>query len=143
MRYFSVSEIKATTSGRQKSSSRSKRRARAVSEDESEDGLERMDVDQAAAAESPQATDEDQPSTPQPLEAEEETATSDEDLEQPSIADAASQQRPASKPPSVPPPRRELPFAKQRAQRTDEEQPAGPVADETAETGGETDDDEL
>lgn len=79
---------------------------------------------------------DDGPSTPQPLE-EEDATTTDEDPKPPPI------ERLEGKAPSVPSPRRELPFIR-RGQRGNQAQ-AQPHREEKAaeDTSGETDDDEL
>ena len=151
-----MSEIQAATTNRDSRSAqktrRSKRGARVVSDDnsESENGFEKMEVDQVAAwnRQEEQETDDEQRSTPQPLEEEGDGSTTDEesvssptkkekensDVQEPSI------NRPLTKESAAPPPRRELPFAR----RVPEKKGTKPQPEQDAEsTAGETDDDEL
>lgn len=145
-----VAEIKAATSGRSRrrttKTDTPKRKAEEFNEDESENGFEDMDVDRPAV-ESEQETEDEQPSTPQPLEEEEDTAASDENPDQPppaivdagrSVAETAdTEKRTMSK--NSPPPRRELPFSRNKYQKRKEEK----IEPGAAGSAGESDDDEL
>lgn len=151
-----MSEIQAATTNRDSRSARrtrrSKRDARDESDDdsESENGFEKMEVDQVATwnRQEGQETDDEQRSTPQPLEEEGDGSTTDEesvssptkkekensDVQEPSI------NRPLTKESAAPPPRRELPFAR----RVPEKKGTQTQTEQDAEsTAGETDDDEL
>jgi hypothetical protein len=127
------------------------------SESNSEDGFERMEVDhdgQNDGRSDDQETEDEETSTPQPLEDDEITNTG-EALASPSVENEREDNKQASgETPqkstiltnsAVPPPRRELPFVKKpqvdhMPPRSNESMAAGEDAEATA---GETDDDEL
>ncbi|KEY83160.1 hypothetical protein BA78_2654 [Aspergillus fumigatus] len=157
-----ASEIRSAITGTLLSSpsnSKTKRSAQEMldSESDSEDGFERMEVDHSGRNDGrsdDQETEDEETSTPQPLEDDENTNTG-EALVSPSIehkrednkqaSDETPQNRTIVTNSAVPPPRRELPFAKKpqmnhMSQRSNESVAAGEDAEETA---GETDDDEL
>ncbi|GFF56346.1 hypothetical protein IFM58399_10293 [Aspergillus lentulus] len=141
------------------SNSKTKRSAQDMldSKSDSEDGFERMEVDhdrQIDGHSDDQETEDEETSTPQPLEDDENTNTG-EALASPSIENEREDNKQASdeKPQNstiltnsaVPPPRRELPFVKKpqvdhMPPRSIESVAAGEDAEATA---GETDDDEL
>ncbi|EAW24195.1 uncharacterized protein NFIA_037690 [Aspergillus fischeri NRRL 181] len=141
------------------SNSKTKRSAQEMldSESDSEDGFERMEVDhdgQNDGRSDDQETEDEETSTPQPLEDDENTNTG-EALASPSIENEREDNKQASgETPqnstiltnsAVPPPRRELPFVKKpqvnhMPPRSNESVAAGEDAEATA---GETDDDEL
>ncbi|KAL2802896.1 hypothetical protein BJX63DRAFT_91751 [Aspergillus granulosus] len=137
---------KATVADRSKSDAKgrsSKRSAEAISDDksESDDGFEKMDVDQNQRAEDgpDEETDDQGRSTPQPME-DEDTTTDDEGFA--ALTEVEGKQEPPGRAIArSPPPRRELPFAR-RAQKVSTPAKSPPVQD-SDETGGETDDDEL
>ncbi|KAL4801535.1 hypothetical protein BDV18DRAFT_73369 [Aspergillus unguis] len=116
-------------------------------ESDSEDGFEKMDVDtsnQSPGNETDEEANDEEQSTPQPLENEGDTTSEDETYDarprgsQPTAN--AKQMRSQQLAPKSPPPRRELPFARRidkKATRSPQEQPEQDVM------GGETDDDEL
>ncbi|RHZ43971.1 uncharacterized protein CDV56_101076 [Aspergillus thermomutatus] len=160
----SEKEIQSAIPGRHPVSSptkwKTKRSAREMldNESESEDGFEKMEVDhdvQNDGRSDDQETEDEQTSTPQPLEDDENTNTG-EALSSPSIENEREDSKQASSETpqdstiltnsAVPPPRRELPFVKKLqvnrhlATRPNESVAAGEDAEETA---GETDDDEL
>ena len=158
-----ASEIRSAITGTlplsSPSNSKTKRSAQEMldSESDSEDGFERMEVDHSGRNDGrsdDQETEDEETSTPQPLEDDENTNTG-ESLVSPSIehkrednkqaSDETPQNRTIVTNSAVPPPRRELPFAKKpqknhMSQRSNESVAAGEDAEETA---GETDDDEL
>ncbi|KAG2415760.1 hypothetical protein HFD88_006951 [Aspergillus terreus] len=158
-----LSDLQAATFGRRRTpaskSRNSKRSARQMDakESESEEGFEEMEVDQPQNrrdAQEPDETDDEQRSTPQPLEDNEETATDDESSasaggQDHENADAESSgkrlsARPAMKKSTEPPPRRELPFARRPQAKSDSPAKQPSQQDEAGEdTAGETDDDEL
>ncbi|KAL4894650.1 hypothetical protein BDV59DRAFT_200979 [Aspergillus ambiguus] len=157
-----LSDLQAAAFGRRRtpaSKSRdSKRSARQMdpNQSDSEDEFERMDVDKPQRGRDllePDGTDDDQQSTPQPLEENEDTATDDE-----SSSPAAEQEqddrdkesdvkrlseRPKMKQPSNPPPRRELPFSRRPPAKKDSPGKSSAQQNADEETAGETDDDEL
>lgn len=114
-----------------------------------DEGFEQVDIDWKRIGETTlrdqetdQETDDEGPSTPQPLEEEENTATDDE-LDQLIEAEqsAAGPEQTATSRRSTPPketasPRRELPPTRRDPPKTEPSEAA-------EETGGETDDDEL
>lgn len=118
-------------------------------ESESEDGFEKMEVDQDKKQdpEGDQETDDEQRSTPEPLEEEKADGTTD-DESAPSPAQEGAQKpsindQPALKEPTTPPPRRELPFTRRAQEKAQtHEKPHHAEADAES-TAGETDDDEL
>ncbi|KAL2863454.1 uncharacterized protein BJX67DRAFT_384611 [Aspergillus lucknowensis] len=128
----------------------SKRAAAAISDgdSDSEDGFEKMDVDKSNKQgdfKADEETDNEERSTPQPLEDEDTTTTDDEA----SAASAEGSERgdirrrglPKRSLQASPPPRRELPFARRTqkaAAPAESSPPCGP-----GQTGRETDDDEL
>ncbi|KMK59196.1 hypothetical protein Y699_00397 [Aspergillus fumigatus Z5] len=158
-----ASEIRSAITGTlplsSPSNSKTKRSAQEMldSESDSEDGFERMEVDHSGRNDGrsdDQETEDEETSTPQPLEDDENTNTG-ESLVSPSIehkrednkqaSDETPQNRTIVTNSAVPPPRRELPFAKKpqmnhMSQRSNDSVAAGEDAEETA---GETDDDEL
>ncbi|EAW14664.1 uncharacterized protein ACLA_000750 [Aspergillus clavatus NRRL 1] len=163
-----ISEIQETMSGKRHPSRRNARiTKRSVAEmtendSESDDGFEKMDVDPMGKQDRRRedlVTDDEQPSTPQPLE-DEGIVTTDEDLSSPSVLKKRNEgMRTSSEPKSlghaslpdstIAPPRRELPFVrrtkldtKSTSARLDSNggDTAGNAAEEMA---GETDDDEL
>lgn len=119
-------------------------------ESESEDGFEKMEVDQDKKQdpEGDQETDDEQRSTPEPLEEEEKADGTTDDESAPSPAQEGSQKpsindQPALKEPTTPPPRRELPFTRRAQEKAQtHEKPHHAEADAES-TAGETDDDEL
>ncbi|KAL2832235.1 hypothetical protein BJY01DRAFT_226147 [Aspergillus pseudoustus] len=125
-----------------------KRSVGAIDDDgsESDDGFEKMDLDQKQQVDdgSDEETDDQGPSTPQPIE-DDDTTTDDEGF---AASTGGTSKEPKVKrgPPEravakSPPPRRELPFAR-KAQK--EPAPSkSPPAQDPNQTGGETDDDEL
>ncbi|KAF4222096.1 hypothetical protein CNMCM8980_001327 [Aspergillus fumigatiaffinis] len=141
------------------SNSKTKRSAQEMldSESDSEDGFERMEVDhdgQNDGRSDDQETEDEETSTPQPLEDDGNTNTG-EALPSPSVENEREDNKQASgETPqtstiltnsAVPPPRRELPFVKKpqvnhMPPRSNESVAAGEDAEATA---GETDDDEL
>ncbi|CEN60138.1 hypothetical protein ASPCAL02579 [Aspergillus calidoustus] len=142
---------KATAADRSKPDAKGrnqKRSARAIFDDnsESDGGFEKMDVDQKQRADegSGQETDDQEQSTPQPME--DEDTTTDDEGPAASTHVTKKEEKEKQGPPGralarSPPPRRELPFAR-RAQK--EPVPAkSPPAQDSDETEGETDDDEL
>ncbi|KAL3483732.1 hypothetical protein BJX62DRAFT_70381 [Aspergillus germanicus] len=122
-----------------------KRSARAI-EEEDDDGFEKMDIDQKQRADegSGQETDDQERSTPQPMENED--ITTEDEGSAASTHDTRKEDQERQEPPRralarSPPPKRELPFAR-RAQK--EPVPAkSPSEPDSDETEGETDDDEL
>lgn len=120
---------------------------------DSDEGFEQMDIDwkrigetTPRGQETDQETDDEGPSTPQPLEEEENTATDDE-LDQSIEAEQSAggpEQTGTSRRPTPPketaPPRRELPFTRRDPPKTESRPEPSEAAEET---GGETDDDEL
>lgn len=119
-----------------------KRQARETdgTDEDTNEGFEQMDVDQKMVGDgslADQDTDDGPPSTPQPLEEDESTATGSE-LE--ASTEAANSTR-SSRPDEVAPPRRELPFTRRGPSLAKDSRPASDLAAE--ETAGETDDDEL
>lgn len=152
---LSVSEIQTVTDKSDKaavSHRTAKRRIRAEDDmdDHSDEGFEPMDVDRQRFSDEPvrgQETDDEGPSTPQPLEEEETTATDNEPDEAteptPTVArpqHAATSQH-TSPPKQTAPPRRELPFNRRGPPLIRDSRPEASEAAE--ETAGETDDDEL
>jgi hypothetical protein len=116
--------------------------------DEDSDQFEKMDVDQRREdIAGNEETDEDQPSTPQPLEEEQLTSTDDEGLDLPHAgervlsaeAGRATHAKRTSPPKEPPPPRRELPFTRRVGAPVTTTQPNQTNGD-TEETDGETDD---
>ncbi|KAF7115103.1 hypothetical protein CNMCM5793_001337 [Aspergillus hiratsukae] len=127
------------------------------SEPESEDGFERMEVDRDGQNDSrsyDQETEDEQTSTPQPLEDDENNNTG-EALASPSIENERENNKQTSTEtpqdstivtnPAAPPPRRELPFVKKPQANHLTPRPSESVAagEDAEETAGETDDDEL
>lgn len=118
-------------------------------EPDSDDGFEKMEIDEAGALDDPEEnreTDDGRRSTPQPLE-EEDNTTTDEEFAPLSIeqgretctqgpTSTVSVERPVLGEPSTVPPRRELPFIR-RAHR---ENKSHQTEEEPEETAGETDD---
>lgn len=147
-----MSELQAATTSRDSRSTqktrRSKRDARDISDDdsESENGFQKMEVDEVAALnqQEDQETDDGQRSTPQPLEEEGDGSTTDEEsVPSPTKKEKENSDvqvnRPLTKESAAPPPRRELPFAR----RVPEKKGTQTQPEEGAEsTAGETDDDE-
>lgn len=158
----SVAEIQAA-SGKPRDAAgahpSTKRRApeTAEDEDESDDGFEQMDVDRKDADDAAayaQETEDEERSTPQPLEDEEGNTATNDELEAPGPSQRSAPvqtkinppERPAPRKEATPPPRRELPFSRRglttaTASSKPEPQPVPSAVDE--ETAGETDDDEL
>lgn len=147
-----VSEIQAATASRDdiQRNRRPKRGAQEMSKEasESEDGFEKMEVDQDKKQDpgGDQETDDEHLSTPEPLEEEADGTTDDESA--PSPAQEGAQKpnindQPALKEPTTPPPRRELPFTRRAQEKAQtHEKPHHAEADAES-TAGETDDDEL
>lgn len=152
-----VSEIQAAVSERNCNSThkngRPKRGAREISKDEpgSEDGFERMEVDQAASRnrEQDQETDDERRSTPDPLEEGDDTTTdeepvppsTDKDMEGGGVEKPSASNRLMVKEPAALPPRRELPFA--RTPKKEAQTQSHLTGEDAESTVGETDDDEL
>lgn len=149
-----VSAIQAATSNEGRDSTRKNRRPKRDAQEmnqeepESEDGFETMEVDQDKNQdrEAEQETDDEQPSTPEPLEDEGDGTTDDESVPSPvengkkdGGAQKPSINRPPLKEPAAPPPRRELPFAR----RTPGQKETRRTEVDAESTDGETDDDEL
>jgi hypothetical protein len=110
-----------------------------LSDTESSDGFERMDIDPTKAGRGPasdQETDEGQ-STPEPLNEENISSTDDN-----SSADELAQLNRVAPTKGTAPPQRELPFAKRTGGTTKSTIPIT-AREDTEETAGETDDDEL
>lgn len=116
-------------------------------ESEGEDGFETMEVDQVKNQDrgAEQETDDEQTSTPEPLEDEGDGTTDDESA--PSPVENGKKDDGAQKPsinrlplkePAAPPPRRELPFT-----RVPEQKETRRTEVDAESTDGETDDDEL
>lgn len=152
IRIVLVAEIQAAikqSEGRGGTQYSTKRHAQDMSntDEDTDEGLERMDVDQKNA-DSPvngEITDDETRSTPQPLE-EGEATTDDEDDSSTGAVESRTEntghqqalERPNA-PRETPPTRRELPFTRRRGSPRTETKPE--LAGE--ETAGETDDDEL
>lgn len=127
-----------------------------MSKDESEngDGFEEMQVDHVGnqGREQDQETDDEERSTPQPLEDEGDNATTTDEESvlshaEPEKKDDGVQNSnisngPMLKDPAASPPRRELPFARRVPEKEVQSQPYQ-AEDDVESTAGETDDDEL
>ncbi|EYE95886.1 uncharacterized protein EURHEDRAFT_411615 [Aspergillus ruber CBS 135680] len=154
-----VSEIQAATSkGRDltQKNRRLKRNAREMSKDELEsgDGFEEMQMDHAGnqGREQDQETDDEERSTPQPLEDEGDhgTTTDEESVlshvepgnENDGVKKSDISNGPMLKDSAASPPRRELPFARRAPKKEVQSQPHQAEYDVES-TTGETDDDEL
>lgn len=153
-----MAAIQAATSGAARTAAGSthtaKRSAQAIGDAASDpdDGFEKMDIDQRGPEEDSakdQDTEDEERSTPQPLEEEEHISTDDE-LERPPAERGGPQvgihrttyPKRSSPPKEAAPLRRELPFTKRTKEPTTEMAPER-NNDEAEETAGETDDDEL
>ncbi|KAJ5176456.1 uncharacterized protein N7482_002333 [Penicillium canariense] len=151
-----VAAIQATTVEASGTHQSTKRRAPDTldDQDDSDDGLERMDIDRNGADEGSgdgQDTDDEGRATPQPLEEGDDHTTTDDESEAPVPSQQSASERGRARasersvrPSKEPaPPRRELPFTRRgpttQAQTERQPEPSA-VAEETA---GETDDDEL
>ncbi|KAL2817214.1 hypothetical protein BDW59DRAFT_134100 [Aspergillus cavernicola] len=125
----------------------SKRSAKAISdESESEDGFEKMDVDeskQQADDGADEETDSGGRATPQPIE--EEDDTTDDEESAPAVKDSQQDDKRRQRPPGrvtakSPPPRRDLPFTRRTKESASTRSPS--AQEDPNETGGETDDDD-
>ncbi|GFF43148.1 DNA repair protein XRCC4 [Aspergillus udagawae] len=126
-------------------------------ESDSEDGFERMEVDHAGQNDGrsdDQETEDEQTSTPQPLEDDENTDTGEALASPPIENEREGYKQPSSKTPqnstiltnsAVPPPRRELPFVKKSQVNylTSRSNESVATEEDAEATAGETDDDEL
>lgn len=164
----SVHELEAAVSSgtrkRQAGASRvSKRKAPTPVGTDSEDGFEKMEVDEKRGQPVPEdeeETDSDRPETPQPLEEEEETASDQEMEDNEAIPPPTGKESivpevnavgaiqgnagpPALRSRNSPPPRRELPFKRTKGRDERRGTPEKPAAPPSPGDGGETDDDEL
>jgi hypothetical protein len=160
--FNTASEIQSAIPGANVSGSskgKTKRSAQEMldSEPESEDGFERMEVDRDGQNDSrsyDQETEDEQTSTPQPLEDDENT-NAGEALASPSTENERENNKQTSsetlqdstigRNSAAPPPRRELPFVKKPQANHLTPRPSESVAagEDAEETAGETDDDEL
>jgi hypothetical protein len=136
---------------------RLKRNAREISKDESDSGdeFEEMQMDHVGnqGQEQDQEMDDEEHSTPQPLEDEGDNGiTTDEE----SVLSHAEQERkdyggqnsnisnrPMLKNPAASPPRRELPFTRRVSENKEVQSQLHQAEDDAESTAGETDDDEL
>lgn len=112
-----------------------------MSDTDDSDGFEQMDIDPMKTdrdAPNNQDIDDEEPSTPQPLDDEQNNSTTDDDSSQ----DETAQLKRVSPARNTAPPQRDLPFAKRTGGPI---QRAAPTqsSEDAEETGGETDDDEL
>jgi hypothetical protein len=126
-------------------------------ESDSEDGFERMEVDHAGQNDGrsdDQETEDEQTSTPQPLEDDENTDTGEALASPPIENEREGYKQASSKTPqnstiltnsAVPPPRRELPFVKKSQVNylTSRSNESVATEEDAEATAGETDDDEL
>ncbi|KAJ5955704.1 hypothetical protein N7501_009983 [Penicillium viridicatum] len=118
-----------------------KRSARKMSDTDDSDGFEQMDIDPIKTdrgISNNQDTDDEEPSTPHPLDDEQNNSTTNDDSSQ----DESAQLKRVSPARDTAPPQRDLPFAKRTGgpiKRTASTQPS----EDAEETAGETDDDEL
>lgn len=111
-----------------------------MSDTDDSDGFEQMDIDPIKAdrdASGNQDTDDEEHSTPHPLDDEQNNSTTDDDSSQ----DESAQLKRVSPARDTAPPQRDLPFAKRTGGpiKTAPTQPS----EDAEETAGETDDDEL
>ncbi|KAJ5431930.1 hypothetical protein N7445_008428 [Penicillium cf. griseofulvum] len=139
-----VSEIQASipeeSHGSAKESHSAKRCALKMSDTEDSDGFEQMDIDQTKTdrgASNNQDTDDEERSTPHPLDGGQNNSTTDDDSSQ----DEYAQLKRASPARDIAPPQRDLPFVR-RAGGIKRTAPT-PPSEDAEETAGETDDDEL
>jgi hypothetical protein len=109
-----------------------------MSDTEDSDGFEEMDIDQIKTdrgASNNQDTDDEERSTPHPLDGGQNDSTTDDDTSQ----DESAQLKRVSPARDIAPPQRDLPFVKRAIKRT----APTPPSEDAEETAGETDDDEL
>lgn len=112
-----------------------------MSDTSDSDGFEQMDIDPIKTDRGTcnnQDTDDEEPSTPHPLDDEQNNSTTDDDSSQ----DESAQLRRVSPAKDTAPPQRDLPFAKRTGGPIKRTAPTQPSED-AEETAGETDDDEL
>ncbi|KAJ5836135.1 hypothetical protein N7447_002161 [Penicillium robsamsonii] len=140
-----VSEIQASipekSHGTAEKSHPAKRSARRMSDTDNSDEFEQMDIDPIKTDQGPstnQDTDDEERSTPHPLDDEQNNSTTDDDSSQ----DEPAQLKRASPARDTAPPQRHLPFAKRTSGPIKRTAPTQPSED-AEETAGETDDDEL
>ncbi|KAJ5603547.1 hypothetical protein N7537_006503 [Penicillium hordei] len=140
-----VSEIQASipeeSHGTAEKFHSAKRSARKMSDTDNSDGFEQMDIDPIKTdrgTSNNQDTDDEEPSTPHPLDDEQNNSTTDDDSSQ----GESAQLKRVSPAKDTAPPRRDLPFAKRAGGPIKRTAPTQPSED-AEETAGETDDDEL
>ncbi|BCR90860.1 uncharacterized protein ACHE_60746S [Aspergillus chevalieri] len=147
-----VSEMQAVTSKDRNSTQKNrrlKRDVREISKEESDsgDGFEEMQVDHVGnqGREQDQEMDDEERSTPQPLEDEGDNGTTTDEESVPLHAEQNSSisNRPMLKNPAASPPRRELPFARRVPEKEEVQSQPYQAEDDAGSTAGETDDDEL
>ncbi|KAJ5512984.1 hypothetical protein N7463_002536 [Penicillium fimorum] len=140
-----VSEIQTSipeeSHGIAKKSHPAKRSARRMSDTDDSDEFEQMDIDPIRTDQDPPTnrdTDDEERSTPRPLDGEQNNSTTDDDSSQ----DEPAQLKRVSPARDNAPPQRDLPFAKRTGGSIKRTAPTQPSED-AEETAGETDDDEL
>ncbi|OQD96518.1 hypothetical protein PENVUL_c089G07450 [Penicillium vulpinum] len=138
-----VSEIQASIPeephGIAEKSHSAKRSACKMSDTDDSDGFERMDIDPMKTdpgAYNNQDIDDEERSTPEPLDEEQNNSTTDD-----SSQDESAQLRRVSPARDTAPPRRDLPFAKRTG--PNKKTVSAPSSKDAEGTAGETDDDEL
>jgi hypothetical protein len=138
-------KLKGAKGGRQK------RPAATLADESSDDGFEKMDVEDRKHVNqgADEETADEGRSTPEPLEDESGTASDDDDVEF-ALSTSRSQRGNRGSQGSLeqtaansPPPRRELPFAKKTEKEPGPGHLSSQARQDPVESGGETDDDEL